>query len=148
MDLGSGRRRETRSAGSAGERVYLCTCHRALLVWPHTPVALKVTLQQGRSAAPFVSCPAQRSPALRARRASVSDSYLGARLPPVIVLSSLLLPVAARCLLLIYCTLACLACGRVALLCSALPHPVNQFDLLSAGTVHAFVRPADGLSYS
>lgn len=109
------------AAGSAGERVYVCTCHRALLVWPHTLVALEVTLQQGRSAAPFVSCLAQRSPALRARRASVSGSYLGARLPPVIVLSLLLLPVAARCSLLIYCTLACLACGRVAALVCRIP---------------------------
>lgn len=117
-----------------------CTYRGALLVWLCTPVVLKVTLQQGRSAAPFVSCPAQRSPALRARRASVPGSYLGVHLPPVI---AILVTPFQSLLVARYPSTAHLPCGRSAALlcCPALSRPVNQFEPPTAGPVHACVRP-------
>lgn len=115
-DLADGVRRDLLEA-PAGEGISGAgyAYRGALLIWLCTPVISKVTLQQGRSAAPFVSWPAQRSPALRARRASVLGSYLGVHLPPVTALSSL--SSSRYSLLVIHLLHTCLVVARC---CSAL----------------------------
>lgn len=158
MDLGSGRRRETRSAWKRRrEGISVRAAHTVVRCssGPAPRSFLKVTLQQGRSAAPFVSCPSaaqsgppskasQRAGQLLGRTSSARDSVL-VTLFQLLLVSSLL----------IYCTPACLALPVAALLlCSALlfllcPAASRQsIRSLAAGPVHACVRPDDGLSYS
>lgn len=152
MDLGSGRRR---SAGSAGERVYLgglhiprCTVRLALHPGQSEGYS---TARKKCSTLCFVPIAAQSGPPSKAsqragqllgRTSSARDSVLVTPFQSLLVLrySSTAHPPALP--------VAALLLSSAALPCPSLPHPVNQFDPLAAGPVHACVHPDDGLSYS